>query len=160
MSVASFGPSELKDAVLTGSAFWDALAADDDERLIGLLSADALAVLGLDTLEAGRVIARPDLLDPFRPPGPLVAARLRDYLGFSARDCGRMGLFSVATILDEHALRLSYSIADEPRRVEAGDLIEGRRIELQLDEGRWLVDPIRAHDRPGIATVDLGPLFS
>lgn len=61
-----------------------------------------------------------------------------------------MGLFTQATVLGLDAIRLSYSIADEPRPVAAGELVEGRRIELTLDEGEWLVDPIRAHDRPGL----------
>ena len=149
----------LRAAIATGRVFWGALAEDDDERVVGLLSADALGVLGLGPLESGQQIPRSVLGDPLRAPGPQVAARVREFVGYSANDCRRMGLFTQATVLGLDAIRLSYSMADEPRPVAAGELVEGRRIELILDEGRWLVDPIRAHDRHGIATVDLTPFF-
>ena len=127
--------------------------------MVGLLSADALGVLGLGTLGSGQEIPRSVIGDPLRARGHEVARRIREFVGYSADDCRRMGLFTRATVLGPNTIRLSYSIADEPRPVAAGELVEGRRIELTLDEGRWLVDPLRTHDRPGIATVDLAPFF-
>jgi hypothetical protein len=70
-----------------------------------------------------------------------------------------MGLLSTATILGPSALRFSYTPADGKRGYNEATLIEGRRIELELSEHRWLVEPVRSHDRAGVDVVDLGPLL-
>jgi hypothetical protein len=41
------------------------------------------------------------------------------------------------------------------RPVAAGELIEGWRLEFIQSEGRWSIDPIRAHNKAAIGTAEL-----
>jgi hypothetical protein len=124
---------ELRQAASAALALWTALGRDDDDAVERLLPTDAIAYLGSS---------------------PGVASRIRDRLGVIAADCTRVGLLLVATLLEDGRLRISFiADVDEGRRSRAVE--EGWRFELQLDEGRWLVDPIREHNAHGIAEVEL-----
>jgi hypothetical protein len=154
----SFTDDQLRSAIRAGHDFWTALSDDDDPTLMELLTPAALGVMALGPLVPRTEIVVEEL-DPFRHPGPGIAARLRAFVGYSADDCHRMGLLSTATILGPGALRFSYTPVDEIRRYNEATLIEGRRIELELSEDRWLVEPIRRHDRAGVGVIDLAPLL-
>jgi hypothetical protein len=70
-------------------------------------------------------------------------------------------MLNQATRLEDGDLRISYAlgVGRTARAIAAGTPIEGWRLELSWVEGAWLVDPIHAHDRRGVAVVDLGPLL-
>jgi hypothetical protein len=141
-------PAQIPDAFVAGNRFWQALASNDDDTLLKILAASVLEVLGHGPLEARSKHA---IGDPLTQPGLAIAARLRAHVGYERNDCARMSPATIVNILSPTAVRLFYMPADDEVPFEAGTSLSGRFLELDLDEGRWLVDPIRAHDRPEIA---------
>jgi hypothetical protein len=148
-------PEQLGAAVDVGDAFWTALADDDDEAARRLMAAAPLAILARGPITPGTPYMS-SVGDAFAPPGPGIAGRIRDHLRIDRRDCGRIGTVSRAERLNDRELRIAYAIADKPTYIAAGKPYTGWRFELVLDEGRWLVDPMRAHDREAVEIVDLG----
>jgi len=150
----------LREAMWTGHRFWTALAANDDDDLRSILTADALAVLARGALVPGPIdIAPKTPEDMFLPPGPAIASRIRSHLGTEFENDGLPGLADKAELLEGGELRLIYPVVGIARPMHEGVPILVWRIELVQDEGQWLVDPLRRHDRPTIETIDLGPLF-
>lgn len=119
-----------------GSDFWGALATDNNTQLETLLADNALRFVKAN---GGAHHG---------------AATIRDHLGISAEDCGRVGWSSALSVLPGNDLRVTYVVTDSRRSFEAGALLEGWRIEFVWDEGAWLVDPVRPHDN-AIGTVDV-----
>lgn len=136
--VEELSQTELLAAVFTGQALWQALEASDDDELAGLLTAGALAYLGAE---------------------PGIAERIRVHLQITAEECATLGLISRISILPARELRLTYVLNPSGEIVPwvAGQVFDGWRVELVLDEGRWLVDPIRAHTAAAIGTADIQP---
>jgi hypothetical protein len=147
-----FRPEQLNAATEAGSRFWQALADNDDEALKSVLGANVLEILGHGPLRAR---SAHQVGNPLTPPGLAIAARIREHIGYERADCARMGLSTVVGVLSPTAIRLFYTPTDTVIHFDAGATLAGRFLELDLDEGRWLVDPIRAHDRPEIATLSL-----
>ena len=150
-----FSREQLVAAIAVGNRYWQALADDDNRALLELLTGDTLEALALPDLAPGTPIPE---RDPLVTPGPGMAARIREYIGYDADDCRRMGLATSATMLTVDTVMFMYTPTDTGYRIEAGTLIAGRFVEFTLDEGRWLVAPIRRH-RPAIDDIDLAPLF-
>ena len=149
----------VRAALDAGSRFWRALADDDDEALTRLLDSAVLRTLARDELHPHRDMRPPVTIDEaLAGPGPAIAARLRDHLGFD-RAAGMPGLFSQAALLEDDALRLTYVVAGFAGEVEDGTPLNGWRLELALVEGAWLIDPIRSHDRQAVEEVDLAPFL-
>ena len=147
-----FSSEQLLAVLQVGRKFWAALANDDDDTLLSILTAGALEIVS-----AGPITRMGEV--PIQP-GPEIAKRIRDLIGFSAEDCRRMELYPRATCLGPSAIRILYIIAGgEPEPVPDLSSVQGRRIEFELDAGRWLVEPTRAHDRPAIEMIDLKPLL-
>jgi hypothetical protein len=147
---------QLRDALATGSRFWEALAQDDDDALRLLLTADVIAILAQGEIKPRPIDIRPRTMeDAFRSPGGGIATRIRTHLGAEFDRDGLPGLSTNAELLERDQLRLTYPVVGIARPIRAGVEILVWRIELILDEGRWLVDPIRRHDLPTLAVINL-----
>lgn len=135
-----FSLDQLRAALQVGNRFWLALATDDDSALREVLAAEALN--GLSPAPADT-----------EPP----AKRLRDFFGWSAEECGRMGLYTRGTRIGPTSIRVVYWPNDDGRLnvVPDGTWVDACRIEFRLDDGDWLVERLWPHDRPATETIDL-----
>lgn len=122
-------------ALPIADAFWLALANDDEAALASLLSP-----------------AWDDVV------GPDFASRYRAEREIAAETCRVVGLFTRAELLASDRIRLRYSIADRPRRVDPGQSVVAWPLELVEVDGRWLVD--RPSDRAAIQEIDLKPMMA
>jgi hypothetical protein len=120
-------------AIPVGSAFWQALAADDDEALGPLLSS---------TWDG-------------RPPG--FAKLYRDDRSLSVEACGLLGLATQVDLLEGDRIRMWYSITDRPIHFDEATPLTAWRLELVEVDGHWLVD--RTSDIESIGYIDISPLF-
>lgn len=151
--------AQVQEAIGVGSTFWTALAEDDDETLRGLLTATVLAILALGELVPGPIDVEPRSFEDLNAsPGPGIARRLRAHLATEFEMDGLPGLASTAELLEGDQLRFTYPVVGIARPMLAGVEISVWRLEFMLDEGRWLVDPIRGHYLPAIGTIDLRSL--
>lgn len=102
---------QLRSAIATGHAFWDALAGDDDGALLSLLTANVIAILAQGDIIPGPIYVEPQSLEAaFRSPGDGIAARLRAHLGAEFEIDGLPGLASNAELLEGDQLRFAYPV--------------------------------------------------